>query len=107
VKRLLIWAAVLAAVGVAHYIASIWFCTGGAFAALIDGGPRWLLLGINYGFFFPLHLLAAVGAYPRSSIEAACAANSALWAVSVGATIFGGRRLLTWWAAARRRKIDG
>jgi hypothetical protein len=106
VRRFLYWAAVLAAVGVTHYFATVWFCTSGAYADLIlDGRPRWLLFGINYGVFFPLHLLAAVGAYPRSSIEAACAANSALWTVSVGAAAFGGRRLLTWWSAARRRKI--
>jgi hypothetical protein len=105
VKRLLVWSALVAAVGIAHYFATVWYCTEGAFAGLLETGPRWLVRLINYVFFFPIPILGRLGLSSGVGIPAFFAANSAMWTVTVGATALGGRRLLTWWPAARRRKM--
>jgi hypothetical protein len=105
VKRFLLWSALAVAAGIIHNYATVWYCTEGAFAELLQTGPTWLMRVINYAFFFPCLFLYRFGLGPGTSLRVYFAVNSVVWTVSFAAFTFCGWRLLTWWSVARRRKM--
>jgi len=89
---------------VAHYYLSVQFYSG-PFGDWYLNGPTWLAQAIGYVLSFPTIGLAQAGVPFRMGMNALWALNSALWTVSVAAMVLGAQRLLTWWIAARRRKM--
>ena len=103
-KRSLLWSAVAVAAGIVHNYATVRYCTEGAFAGLVQNGPTWLVRIINYAFFFPLLALSHLG-LGGTNLHLLLAANSVVWTATILGLAIGSRRLLTWWSAARRRKM--